>query len=60
MKDKGGYTGAEVSSMHGKNNYSQFAADMDLPEIMKDLILWLQYPMESAIWFFQKQIVGHL
>jgi len=39
----------------GKNNYSQFAADMDLPEVMKDPDLMAsKYPMESAIWFFHR------
>ena len=39
----------------GKNNYSQFAADMDLPEVMKDPDLMASdYPMESAIWFFHR------
>ena len=39
----------------GKNNYSQFAADMDLPEIMKDPdLVATKFPMESAIWFFHR------
>ena len=39
----------------GKNNYSQFAADMDLPEVMKDPDLMAsKFPMESAIWFFHR------
>ena len=39
----------------GKNNYSQFAADMDLPEIIKDPdLVATKYPMESAIWFFHR------
>ena len=39
----------------GKNNYSQFAADMDLPEVMKDPDLMAsKYSMESAIWFFHR------
>ena len=39
----------------GKNNYSQFAADMGLPEIMKDPdLVASKFPMESAIWFFHR------
>ena len=39
----------------GKSNYSQFAADMDLPEIMEDPdLVATKYPMESAIWFFNR------
>jgi putative chitinase len=39
----------------GKNNYSQFAADMDLPEVLQDPDLMAsRYPMESAIWFFHR------
>ena len=30
------YRGRGFLQCTGKNNYSQFAADMDLPEIMKD------------------------
>jgi len=39
----------------GKNNYSQFAADMNLPDVMTnpDLVA-TDYPMESAIWFFKR------
>ena len=39
----------------GKNNYSQFAADMNVPEVMKDPdLMATEYPMESAIWFFKR------
>ena len=39
----------------GKNNYSQFAADMDLSEVMTDPdLVSTKYPMESAIWFFKR------
>tara|TARA_R100000329_G_scaffold138745_1_gene120286 strand:- start:212 stop:820 length:609 start_codon:yes stop_codon:yes gene_type:complete len=39
----------------GKNNYDQFCADMNLPEVMSDPdLVSSQYPMESAIWFFKR------
>jgi len=39
----------------GKNNYSQFAADMNLSEVMEDPdLVATKYPMESAIWFFKR------
>tara|TARA_B100000963_G_scaffold137118_2_gene119330 strand:- start:771 stop:1379 length:609 start_codon:yes stop_codon:yes gene_type:complete len=39
----------------GKNNYDQFCADMNLPEIMSDPdLVSSDYPMESAIWFFKR------
>jgi len=39
----------------GKNNYSQFSADMNLPEVMEDPdLVATKYPMESAIWFFRR------
>ena len=36
-------------------NYEQFAADMNLPDVMKnpDLVA-TDYPMESALWFFKR------
>ena len=39
----------------GKNNYTQFAADMNLPDVMTnpDLVA-TDYSMESAIWFFDR------
>jgi len=39
----------------GKNNYTQFAADMNLPDVMTnpDLVA-TDYSMESAIWFFNR------
>ena len=39
----------------GKNNYTQFAADMNLPNVMTnpDLVA-TDYSMESAIWFFDR------
>jgi len=36
-------------------NYEQFAADMNLPEILDDPdLVASKYPMESAIWFFNR------
>lgn len=37
-------------------NYEQFAADMNLPDVMKnpDLVA-TDYPMESALWFFKRK-----
>tara|TARA_B100001057_G_scaffold290842_1_gene290860 strand:- start:24 stop:632 length:609 start_codon:yes stop_codon:yes gene_type:complete len=38
-----------------KENYAIFANDMDLPEVMKDPdLVATKYPMESAIWFFDR------
>ena len=46
---------ADFCNALAKNNYSQFAADMDLPEIMKDPdLVATKFPMESAIWFFHR------
>ena len=38
----------------GKNNYSQFAADMNLPEVLEnpDLVA-NEYAFETALWFFE-------
>jgi len=39
----------------GRNNYMQFAADMNLPEVLDDPDLVAKdYPMESAVWFFNR------
>jgi len=39
-----------------KDNYAQFAADMNLPEVMKDPdLVATDYPMESALWFFKRK-----
>ena len=36
-------------------NYEQFAADMNLPQVMEDPdLVATEYPMESAIWFFHR------
>ena len=38
-----------------KENYAMFANDMNLPEIIKDPdLVATDYPMESAIWFFDR------
>ena len=60
MKGQGWlYRGRGFLQCTGKNNYSQFAADMDLPEIMKDPdLVATKYPMESAIWFFTETNCG--
>ena len=37
-------------------NYEQFAADMNLPQILDDPdLVSTDYPMESAIWFFNRK-----
>ena len=39
----------------GRNNYEQFAADMNVPEVLDDPdLVSSNYPVESAIWFFNR------
>ena len=39
----------------GRMNYEQFAADMNVPEVLDDPdLVSSNYPVESAIWFFNR------
>lgn len=54
-EDARNFLGRGFIQCTGKANYSNFAKDMRLPEVMQDpSLLENEYAFESAIWFFDK------
>ena len=49
------YAGRGFLQLTGKFSYRKFASDMGLPEVMTDQdLVASDYPMETAIWFFEQ------
>jgi len=49
------WIGRGFLQLTGKNNYSAFSADMNLPEVMDNPeCVETDYAMETAMWFFDK------
>ena len=54
-EDAVAHIGRGFIQLTGKANYSAFAADMRLPEVMQDpSLVESEYAFESAFWFFRK------
>ena len=55
VQDAENFCGRGFLQLTGKNNYSAFASDMRIPEILNDpSLVEKEYAFDTAIWFFDK------